>query len=129
MQPSLVYDGDCGICQASVDLLRRVGLRADVVPSFQWVRAHPEHAELVQSTVLFVAPDGTVSGEEQAVANALRRCDRRLAWTGEVVAAPGIRTVARWVYRAVAARRTRISSALGLRACSLDDHAGHDQQR
>jgi predicted DCC family thiol-disulfide oxidoreductase YuxK len=118
----LVYDGDCGICQRSVRLLERVGCRVEPVASRQWLRTHPEDAERCASMVLLVSADGPILEAEHAVAGALRRSRRPLPWLGALIELPGIRSLAGCAYRLVAAHRTRISTALGLRACAIDDH-------
>jgi len=116
-----VYDGDCGICQKSVDLLTRIGSRVEPVPSSLWLVDHPEDTERTASMVLLVAPDGTVAEAEHAVAGALRLASRPAPWLGALIELPGIRLVARHAYRLVAAHRTRLSRALGLQVCSLDN--------
>ena len=124
MTATLVYDGDCGICQLSVDLLARVGSTAVAVPSWQWVEEHPEHAELCLSTVLFVEPDGSVAVEESAVAGALRTAGPPLRWLAPVVTAPGLRVVSRALYRAVSRNRARLSTVIGRDACAVDPGRG-----
>lgn len=121
VESTLIYDGDCGICQASVDLLARAGCRAEVVPSHEWLRTHPQHAERASSSVLLVGPDGDVIEGEHAVAAALRLCRRPLPWLGALIEAPGIHLLARRAYRLVADHRTRVSRTLGLTACSIRD--------
>jgi predicted DCC family thiol-disulfide oxidoreductase YuxK len=119
---TLVYDGDCGICQASVDLLARAGSTAASVPSWQWVVDHPEHAELCTTTVLFVDADGSVAVEEAAVAAVLRTTRAPLRWLAPVVTAPGLRVLTRATYRAVSRHRARLSTAIGRDACAVDAH-------
>jgi predicted DCC family thiol-disulfide oxidoreductase YuxK len=120
---TLVYDGDCGICQASVGLLERAGSTATAVPSWQWVEEHPEHADLCLTTVLFVGADGSVAVEEAAVAAALATTRAPLRWLAPLLRAPGLRWVGCHAYRLVARHRTRISAAVGMRACGVDGGA------
>lgn len=122
MTATLVYDGDCGICQASVDLLARAGSTAVAVPSWRWVGDHPEHAELCTTTVLLVAPDGSVAVEESAVAGVLRTTRAPLRWLAPLLTLPGVRLLSRTVYRAVSRNRARLSKAIGRDACSIADH-------
>jgi predicted DCC family thiol-disulfide oxidoreductase YuxK len=119
---TLVYDGDCGICQASVDLLARAGSTAVAVPSWRWVGEHPEHAELCTTTVLLVDSDGSVAVEESAVAGALRTTRAPLRWLAPLLTLPGVRLLSRTVYRAVSRNRARLSKAIGRDACSIEDH-------
>lgn len=114
-----MYDGDCGICDASVRLLTRVGCRATMTTSREWVVHHPEDAERCENAVLLARPDGTSLEAERAVAQALRLSPLPLPWVGSLLDAPGVRVVSGYLYRLVARHRTRISSLLGLRSCAL----------
>lgn len=116
--PTLVYDGDCGICQASVRLLRSLGCRAEMVPSAVWVRDHPSDAARCADAVLFVEGGGEVLAGERAIAAALRRVRRPGPLAAAVLDARGIRPLAGRVYRWVAANRARLSARLGLDACA-----------
>jgi predicted DCC family thiol-disulfide oxidoreductase YuxK len=121
VESTLVYDGDCGICQASVGLLARAGCRAVAVPSHQWLCTHPDLAERAAASVLLIDADGTVLEAEHAVAGALGSCRRPVPWLGALIELPGVRLVARRIYRLVAPHRPRISRALGLTACTIGD--------
>jgi predicted DCC family thiol-disulfide oxidoreductase YuxK len=116
---TLVYDGDCGICQASTRLLERAGCVAVMVPSREWVRTHPEDAVRAETSVLLVSPDGTTIEAEHAVAGALRLSRQPLPLVGWFIELPGARVVAHRVYRVVATHRRRLSTTLGLTACAL----------
>jgi predicted DCC family thiol-disulfide oxidoreductase YuxK len=119
-ESTLVYDGDCGICQKSVELLARIGARVEPVPSHLWLVDHPEDAERTTTIVLLVGPDGRVAEAEHAVAGTLRLARRPAPWLGALIEVPGIHLLARHAYRLVAANRARISRSLGLKACALD---------
>lgn len=119
MTATLIYDGDCGICQASVGLLARLGCRAEMVPSHEWLRTHPDDADRCADAVVLITDDGTVLEAERAVAGALRRSSVPAPIAGRVIDAPGVRRLAGLVYRRVAANRARLSAALGLDACAL----------
>jgi len=119
---TLVYDGDCGICQEAVRLLDRLGCRALPVPSHEWVRTHPEDAERCASSVLLVFSDGSSLESERAITGLLRLSRGPGPWLAALIELPGVRTVAHHLYRYVADHRTRISAALGMTACTVDDH-------
>jgi predicted DCC family thiol-disulfide oxidoreductase YuxK len=121
MAATLVYDGDCGICDAGVRALRRIGCRAEMVPSQQWLRRHPEDAERCAEALLLVTDDGTVLEAELAVAEALRLSRRPASLAGAVIDAPGLRRLSARAYRRVAAGRSRLSARLGLVACALPE--------
>ena len=118
-ESTLVFDADCGVCQKSIELLGRMGARVEFVPSYRWVADHPEDAERTGSMVLLVAPDGTVTEAEHAVAGALRLSRRPATWLGALIEVPGVHLFAKHAYRLVAANRARISAALGLDACAI----------
>lgn len=121
VEPTLVYDGDCGICQASIDLLARAGCRAVPVTSREWLVGHPADAERCEASVLLVDEHGRVTTAEHAVAGALRLSRRPGPWLATLIELPGLHLLARLAYRFVADRRSRISRALGLTACALPD--------
>lgn len=121
---TLVYDGDCGICQASVDVLVRLGCRAAMVPSHDWLRTHPDDADRCAEAVVLVTEDGTVLEAERAVAGALRLSREPGPIAGRVIDAPGVRRLAGLVYRRVAANRTRLSAAFGLDTCAVPTTTG-----
>lgn len=121
MSTTLVYDGDCGICEASTRLLERVGCVAVPVPSHEWLRSHPDDAARAETSVLLVYPDGTTLEAERAVAGALRLSRQPLPLLAEFIELPGVRFVAHRIYTLVAAHRRRLSTMLGLRACALPD--------
>jgi predicted DCC family thiol-disulfide oxidoreductase YuxK len=121
VHPILVFDGDCGICSASVGFLRRAGCTARMVTSQEWTASHPEDTARVAEAVVVVTPDGRRLEAQLGVAEALRLSSRPWPAIGAVIAAPGIRVVAGWVYRLVARNRTRLSSMVGLNACALPD--------
>lgn len=109
---TLVYDGDCGICERSADFARRRS-RSLIV------RDHRSHGLDRIDAVIFT--DGTrESTGAPAVAAALATFDaRRWRILGRVIDAPLVRVLARWVYALVARNRSRISRLLGVRACGL----------
>ena len=119
-ESTLVFDADCGVCQKSIELLRRFDARVEFMPSHRWLLDHPEDAGRTASMVLLAAPDGTVVEAEHAVAGALRRSRRPATWLGALIEVPGLHLFAKKGYRLVAAHRTRISRALGLDACSIE---------
>jgi len=121
MGATLVYDGDCGICDASVRLLALIGCQATAVTSRQWLVTHPDDAERCATAVLLVTDDGTVLEAEHAVAGALWLSQWPGPWLGRLIELPGVRVAAHALYRLVAANRARLSQALGLRVCALSE--------
>lgn len=115
----LLFDDDCGFCRRTVDWLRRHGaLRGTGAAAWQTLdRATlPVPPERLDREVILV--DGAaVRGGAAALAGAMG--GGRLPWrlVGGVLRAPGVRVLAGYVYRRVAANRYRMPG--GTAACQL----------
>jgi predicted DCC family thiol-disulfide oxidoreductase YuxK len=108
----VVYDGDCGICEAASGFLRRHISQVDVM-------SHREYGVSSLESVWFVTFNGRYEGAD-AVSRILRLSEKRiLRVSGTVIALPGIRIVARVVYFVIAKNRRRISRLFGLKTCSV----------
>jgi predicted DCC family thiol-disulfide oxidoreductase YuxK len=123
-QPRLIYDGDCGFCQVMV--------------SFAGRRIHPAlRAQAFQQTdlgalglteqraareLLWVDPDGRVSGGAQAVARLLSDAGPPWALLGAALRVPPLSWLARVLYRLVAANRHRLPGGTPL--CDLSSPPG-----
>ncbi|MFI1004136.1 thiol-disulfide oxidoreductase DCC family protein [Streptomyces galbus] len=118
-RPVLVFDGDCGFCTTSVELVQRlVRPRCEVVP---WQHADLASlgvtAERARYEALWITPTGRVYGGAQAVAKIL--LSARGAWPalGALLTLPPVRWAAHGVYRLVAANRGRLPG--GTPACAV----------
>ena len=118
---TVVYDADCGVCQASVGWLRKrdrrgafrfVGNDADPLPAGV-AREETEH------TVVVLEEDGRKHLRAQGIARLLRELGSGYRLLAALLAAPGIRALANFGYDRFASHRHRISAALGLRACAV----------
>jgi predicted DCC family thiol-disulfide oxidoreductase YuxK len=113
---TVVYDADCGVCQATVAWLRKrgsfdfVGNDADPLP------AGVERAETEHTVVVLDGPRKLVRG--QAVSRLLREL-RGWSVLGVLMQAPGIRRLADFGYDQFATRRHRVSAALGMNSCKV----------
>jgi predicted DCC family thiol-disulfide oxidoreductase YuxK len=108
----VVYDGDCGICEAASRFIRRHISQVDVM-------SHREYGVSSLASVCFVTFNGRYEGAD-AVSRILRLSEKRvLRMSGIVIALPVIRIVARIVYFIIAKNRRRISRLFGLKACSV----------
>ncbi len=113
---TVVYDGACGICKRSVELLRRWDRhdRLEMVP-FQAegvVDRFPDISEdEFRESVQVIAPDGRHWSGADAVEQALARTPRGrpVSWLFKL---PFARPVARRVYRWVARNRPKIAPFL-----------------
>jgi len=120
----VVYDADCGVCQASVTWLRKRDRRG----AFQFVgndaAALPAGVAREETEHTIVVLDGArkyVRGE--GVARLLREL-RGWSVLGAVLRVPGIRQLADFGYDRFARNRHRISAALGMRACAIPPRRG-----
>lgn len=111
-----LYDGECGFCTASADLLRRRIAPAGVAIR-PWQEVDPAALgvteEQCRAAAAFVAVNAAGAPREarfgaEAIAAALRRGRRAWPLAGVVLGLPGVRSLARIVYEAVARNRHRI---------------------
>jgi predicted DCC family thiol-disulfide oxidoreductase YuxK len=115
----LVYDGDCGFCTKSADLLdRRVRPDASIVAwqhtdLDRWGLTPEEAAAAVQ----WVSSDGVVASGHRAVANVLGQGGPGWRLLGRILLLPGVSWVAEKVYGWVAAHRYRLPG--GTPACRM----------
>lgn len=107
-RPTVVFDGSCGFCRDTVDLVARWDrARRLVLVPFQdadRVAALGLTQPDVAAALHLVLPDGRVFAGADAVAELLRLLPR-LRWAAGVFRIPGVRPAARRVYAWVARRR------------------------
>ena len=116
---TLVFDGDCAFCTSAVGAARRL-LPAEVaVVAWQFadLAALGVTVERAQQEVLWVDPDGAVSGGAAAVTRLLRAAGPPWSVLGVLIGLPPLRWVAPPVYRLVAANRHRLPG--GTPACRM----------
>ncbi|MEV4947673.1 DUF393 domain-containing protein [Streptomyces sp. NPDC053755] len=118
-RPVLLFDGDCGFCGRSIEVLRRtVRPRVDLVP---WqcadLAALGVTEDRADREVLWISPAGTVLGGPRALSAVLMSGRRRWWGLGLVLRLPPVAWPARGVYRVIAKNRHRMPG--GTSACSL----------
>jgi predicted DCC family thiol-disulfide oxidoreductase YuxK len=112
MKPVVVYDGDCGICEASARWIIAHIPAVDVVSHHQYGLAHI-------GSVWYVSDVGRLEGAI-AVSAILKSTDSGVYRViGVVIGLPGVRSIAQIVYSLVARNRRHISRLLGMNACGL----------
>ena len=117
----VVYDADCGVCQASVAWVKRRDRSGAVQFVGNDAAELPPGVSREETEHTIVVLDG---GRKLVRAEGMARILRELgAWSlaGAVIGAPGIRRLANWGYDRFARNRHRISAALGMRACAVPD--------
>lgn len=115
----VVYDADCGVCQASVAWVRRRDRRSAVHFLGNDAASLPAGVSSAETEHTIVVLDGP---RKFVRADGVARILRELrGWSalGAVLRVPGIRQLANLGYDAFARRRHRVSAALGLRACKV----------
>lgn len=111
-KPVVVYDGDCGICEASAKWV------TTNVPSVGVV-SHHQHGLASIDSVWFVTEDIRLEGAP-AVSAILRAADSRfIRALGVTIGLPGVLFISKLIYSLVARNRRRISQILGMNACGL----------
>lgn len=121
-KPVVVYDGDCGICEAAAQWVTTHVTSVDVV-------SHYQHGLGSIDSVWFVTEDERLEGA-QAVSAILREADSRfIRMLGVTIGLPGVLFIAKRTYSLVARNRRRISQTLGMNACGLPQRATTAEQK
>jgi len=114
---ALIYDADCPVCRAAADWIRRNAVAPD---AFEFLPCRsagtrsrfPAIAEAACLQAMhLVLPDGTILAGDQALPEILRRT-RRYRWAAVLFRLPGAGILSRFLYRAFARSRHRISKRL-----------------
>jgi predicted DCC family thiol-disulfide oxidoreductase YuxK len=127
----VLYDADCGICQAA----RRFALQRDTAHRLRFAPYHSANLDKFHLTpaqasqsLYAVNTDGTRYCGARAVFEILRRLPGPWGLVGAIGALPPVSWAAEPVYRLVARHRAAISQRLGLSACGVDPTGDHPFQ-
>ncbi|HYK82413.1 MAG TPA: DUF393 domain-containing protein [Gemmatimonadales bacterium] len=108
LRPTLIYDGECGFCRAWVDRVRRWDRdhRVLVVPlqDAPRVAGFGIPPDALAAALHLVLPDGRVFAGADAAPELLRLLPGK-RWWAAAFRVPGVRPLARVVYRWIARRR------------------------
>jgi predicted DCC family thiol-disulfide oxidoreductase YuxK len=119
----VVFDADCGVCQASVEWLKA----RDRHDAFQFIGndAVPLPAGVSQEETehTVVVLDGARKFVRGAAVSRLLRELRGWSIAGQALRLPGIARIANFGYDQFAKRRHKVSAALGLTACKIPDRS------
>jgi len=123
---TLIYDADCGICFQ----ICRVLARLDGFERLQFVGNDERERipaglsdQLLDQTVVVLAPDGQHWERERAVSAILSALPFSAFGLGLLLRVPGLAQLGRWGYDLVAERRHQVSARLGLGVCGVEQHA------
>jgi predicted DCC family thiol-disulfide oxidoreductase YuxK len=105
--PTLVYDGECGICRYWVDYWRTLTGEQVVFRPYQEAAADfpAMPREAFQRAIQLIEADGTVYSGAAASFRVLRLAPGRAAWWWCYTSLPGFAPVSEWVYAFFAQRR------------------------
>jgi predicted DCC family thiol-disulfide oxidoreductase YuxK len=110
MRPLMIFDGDCGFCTASVNVIRRwIRPDCDIEPwQFTPIADFNLTPEECSTAVQYVDSDRRVHSGSRAVMRMLR--DAPLPWpvVGAIGDAPGIAWVADRTYKWIALNREKL---------------------
>lgn len=117
-RPVLLFDGDCGFCTRSAELLRGLRVNADVVAwQHHDIARHGITPADAMAAVQFVDADGRVASGHHAVTGVLRTGGRFWRLIARSLEAPGLTQLAARTYRVVAKYRYRLPG--GTPACAM----------
>lgn len=106
--PTLIFDGECGICRRAVGLVRRWDreqrLRYVPFQDEEAVRGFAIALPALAAAMHLVLPDGRVFAGADAVPELGRQLPGRRWWSWGF-AVPGVRWLARCIYARIARRR------------------------
>jgi len=107
-EPTLIYDGECGICQQAVALLKRWDrehvLRFVPFQDGAAVARFGMALPALAAAMHLILPDGRVYAGADAVPELLRLFPRK-RWLAPLFRIPGVLPIARRTYAWIAARR------------------------
>jgi len=106
--PTLIYDGECGLCQQAVAIVRRWDrehvLRFVPFQDGAAVASFGIGLPALAAAMHLILPDGRVYAGADAVPELLRLLPRR-RWLAPLFRIPGVLPIARRIYARIAARR------------------------
>jgi predicted DCC family thiol-disulfide oxidoreductase YuxK len=106
-RPTLVYDGDCGICRYWVDYWQGLtGERVRYRPYQEAAADFPAIApDAFAHAIQLIEPDGRVYSGAAATYRVLRHAPGRAAWWWLYTHLPGFSSASEWIYAFFARRR------------------------
>jgi len=117
--PILIFDGDCAFCTSCVQWIRRHLRRHPEIQPWQTTDLETLGLTVARCTeaLQFVDAKARIHSGERAVARLLIHVGSGWGLVGRIILVPGIRPVAGWIYRRVAANRHRLPG--GTPACQM----------
>jgi predicted DCC family thiol-disulfide oxidoreductase YuxK len=129
---AVIFDGDCGICQASVRFIRWLDWRGRFdFRAYQDTAVYQEFPQISAAACAESVHLADHRGHALCGADACRGILRRLPLTAPLavlLAIPPLPALLRWGYPHLARRRRGLSVLLGLTACSRAAHPRSDRR-
>lgn len=119
--PILIFDGDCAFCTSCVRWIRRRLRRHPDIQPWQETDLESLGLNVARCTeaLQFVDAAARIHSGERAVARLLIHAGSGWSLLGRIILVPGIRPLAGWIYRRVAANRHRLPG--GTPACQMPE--------
>ena len=118
-QGTVIYDGNCNLCEAFVSYFKQNGIgdklrfvqsqRCDVGSISPGLTAH-----MTRTAVFFIRPDGKRFGGARAVYESWKALPGLLGLVGTVMSFPLLSVLSQPIYRLVASRRHFIAKRFGI---------------
>lgn len=120
----LLYDGDCGICSKSAELVHKYDKNKyfEIIPYqfFDFDQYPKLNENIAQTTVILIRKDLSKHlAESAAVFEILANLSGVYKFLGQILNNPVFIFISNPIYRLIAKNRAKISTMLGLSACKV----------
>ncbi len=127
MSDLLIFDGDCGICTYSSELVLRNSINSILeVKPFQILNLSELHPDLnedkTSKSLYLLTNDGKMYNRSKGVFETMKRMKGYYKPLGYILSNPIIVFLANPIYDWVSRNRTKISVRFGLNACNISKY-------
>lgn len=115
---TLIYDGDCGFCSATVKWLKDNGGNFDSLPwqKIPDLKSVGLTLQMVTTSAVFISDSGVISLGSSAIGEAMKSCSKPVSCLGKAVTSRLFESLAQRGYKLIAKNRGRLSRAT--RSCT-----------
>ena len=127
MRDLLIFDGDCGICTSSSELVQRLSADSALeVKPFQILNLSELHPDLnedrTSKSLYLLTKEGKLYSRSKGVFETMKRMKGFYKPLGFILSNPIIVFITNPIYDWVAKNRTKISIRFGLNACNISKY-------
>lgn len=127
MRDLLIFDGDCGICTSSSELVQRHSVNSALeVKPFQILNLSELHPDLnedrTSKSLYLLTKEGKLYNRSKGVFETMKRMKGFYKPLGFILSNPIIVFITNPIYDWVAKNRTKISIRFGLNACNISKY-------